>query len=130
MSKTRLISVVLVIFLAGLTYAGKGEKTTSSEAKFWIGKQRDEVISMLGPPSKSKKRGKGEILIYLREVEWYATATSPDGQIRDAVDEHGDGTGAGSMDPGAGPIRAVFNKLKLYLDENEKVYKVKAGKRR
>jgi hypothetical protein len=130
MSKTRLITVVLVALLTGLTCAGKEAKTTSSEAEFWLGKQRDEVIAILGPPSKSKKRGKGEILVYLREVEWYATATSPDGQLRDAVDEKGDGTGAGGRDPGIGSPRAVHSKLKLHLDEDGRVRKVKAGKRR
>jgi hypothetical protein len=131
MSKTRLIPVALIALLAGLTYAGKGAQTTSSEAEFWLGKQRDEVVSILGQPEKSKRTAKGEVLVYLRSVEWYATATEAYGQQRDTLDDQGNPAGgAGGPGPGAGPASAVRQKIKLYLDRNGLVYKVKTGKRR
>jgi hypothetical protein len=128
MGKTGLAVVILLTAIAIPSQATEKAQAAASVADFWMGKHKDDVVEILGPPEKSKRTAKGEVLIYLGPVKWMATATSPYGQTREAVDREGNLVSPGGGGIGAGQGYAVTSKMKIYLDRDGKVYKVKTGK--
>ncbi len=127
------IGLAMIIFLTVAIIpasASKKSEAASAVADFWMGKHRDEVVEILGPPEKSKRTAKGEVLVYPGQVKWIATGTNPFGQAREAVDSEGNLVSPGGGGAGRGPAFAVTDNMKLYLDKNGKVRKVKTGKRK
>ena len=56
----------LLVFAASLSWAGEGEASESPDP--WVGKSRDEIVAGWGKPTKTKKRGKKEVLVYEMEM--------------------------------------------------------------
>jgi hypothetical protein len=130
MNKIGLAIIILAAVAVVPAPASEKNEAASAVADFWVGKHRDEVVEILGPPEKSKKTLKGEVLTYLGPVKWMASGTGTYGHPSEAVDSEGNLVSPGDGGVGGGPASPVTSKMKLYLDKDGKVYKVKTGKSR
>lgn len=130
MNKIGLAIIIIAAVAVMPASASEKNEAASALAEFWVGKHKSEVIEILGAPEKSRKTMKGEVLVYIGPIRYLATGTNPHGHAGEAVDSEGNLVSPGGGGVGSGPAFPVTSKTKLYLDKDDKVYKVKTGKAR